>query len=83
MKKGNFISYRFLKNDVTPFIVAYLVKGQHDVNLIGINWEKGSDTINYPKARKHVGAVGQHVAQFIDFMVNKISNARSLIKINQ
>lgn len=39
------------------------------MNLIGINWEKASNTINYPSARKSVGIIGEHTAKFIDFMV--------------
>lgn len=57
-------------NMASTVIVGYLIKGQHDVNLIGINWEKASITINYPGARKNVGIIGKYTANFIDFMVS-------------
>lgn len=61
-------------NSITHLIiiqcfVAFFNKGMHDVNLIAINWEKASNTINYPSARKSVGLIGEHTAKFIDFMV--------------
>lgn len=58
------------------------MKGQHDINLIGINWEKGSNTINYPSARKQVKVIGQYTAQFIDFMVIETRNDRCFSKVN-
>ena len=47
---------------------AYLLKGKHDINCIEVNWQAGSDTINYIAARQRVPDVGQFVAQFIDFL---------------
>lgn len=48
---------------------AYFVHGKHDVNLIAVNWQAGSNTINYPGARRRVNHVGPHVAAFVDFLV--------------
>lgn len=54
---------------LTPrFADAYLVNGRHRVNFIAVNWQKGSDTVNYLAARRRVRDVARHVAEFIDFM---------------
>lgn len=45
--------------------------GKHRVNFIGVNWQKGSTTMNYFAARGRVGAVGEHLANFINFLVDK------------
>lgn len=42
--------------------------GKHKVNFIGVNWQKGSTTVNYFAARGRVGAVGEHLANFINFL---------------
>lgn len=47
------------------------MKGNRNVNLIAINWEKSSNTLNYPGARGHVEMHGNSTAEFIDFMVFK------------
>lgn len=54
---------------LTPrFADAYLVSGKHMVNFIAVNWQKGSDTVNYLYARRRVNEVAEYVARFIDFM---------------
>lgn len=54
------------------YLLAYFLKGHHKVNLIAINWENASNTINYPSARNSVGIIGEHTAKFIDFMVSTL-----------
>lgn len=49
---------------------AFLSKAGVDVNLIAVNWEKSSQTINYIAARNRVESIGAHVAAMIDYMVN-------------
>lgn len=49
---------------------AFLSKAKVDVNLIAVNWEKSSQTLNYIAARNRVEAIGAHVAALIDFMVS-------------
>lgn len=49
---------------------AYLEKAKKDVNLIAVNWEKSSRTLNYIAARNRVEPIGTYVASFIDFLVN-------------
>lgn len=57
---------------LTPrFAEAYLVKGKHKVNFIALNWQKGSDTLNYLAARNRVEDVAEHLANFINFLTNK------------
>lgn len=55
----------------SEFTDAYLVKAKHNVNLIGVNWGKGSDTIFYNYARGRVNDVAERVALFVDFMCRK------------
>lgn len=50
-------------------ILAFLITGKKDVNLIQINWEKASTTFNYPGARGNVEVLANFTASFIDFMV--------------
>lgn len=47
---------------------AFFVNGDHDVNLIVVNWRAGADTVNYIGARRRVEPVGRYIAQFIDFL---------------
>ncbi|XP_055300053.1 inactive pancreatic lipase-related protein 1-like [Sitodiplosis mosellana] len=47
---------------------AFLSKAKVDVNLIYVNWEKSSQTINYIAARNRVESIGAHVAAMIDYM---------------
>lgn len=55
---------------LTPrFADAYFEKGKHDVNFIAVNWQKGSDTVNYFVARSRVTMLAEYIAKFIDFMV--------------
>lgn len=54
-----------------PSILAYLTEGNRNVNLIYINWENASNTLNYIAATRYVPRIGVHVADFIDFMVIK------------
>lgn len=57
---------------LTPrFAEAYLVNGKHEVNFIALNWQKGSDTLDYFAARNRVMEVGQHLANLIDFLAEK------------
>lgn len=59
---------------LTPrFADAYLVKGQHKVNFIALNWQKGADTLNYYAARNRVPEVANHLAHFIDFLAHKFN----------
>lgn len=53
------------------FAEAYLIKGKHKVNFIAVNWQKGSSTINYFAARGRVKPVAMHLAELINFLVNK------------
>lgn len=63
------------------YFVAFFNKASHDVNLIAINWEKASNTINYPSARKSVGIIGEHTAKLIDFMVIEMIKCSSISMI--
>lgn len=67
--------YLFFRNAdaslITKFAETYLTKGKHKVNFIAVNWRKGSSTINYFSARGRVKAVAKHLANLINFMVNK------------
>lgn len=57
---------------LTPrFAEAYLVIGKHKVNFIALNWQKGSDTLDYFAARNRVKEVAKHLANFIDFLAEK------------
>lgn len=38
------------------------------MNFIAVNWEAGSNTINYISARRRVNNVGPHVSRFIEFL---------------
>lgn len=52
---------------LTPrFANAYLTKG--DFNFIAVNWQKGSDILNYLQARQNIKIVGVQVAHFISFL---------------
>lgn len=54
---------------LTPrFADAYFGRSFHEVNFIAVNWQKGSDTVNYFSARRNVREVAEHVAKFLDFM---------------
>lgn len=53
------------------FAETYLIKGKHKVNFIAVNWRKGSTTMNYFSARGRVKSVAEHLANLINFMVNK------------
>lgn len=59
------------ESSILNFVETYLIKAKHKVNFIGVNWQKGSTTINYFSARGRVKPVGEHLANFINFMVNK------------
>lgn len=54
------------------FAEAYFVKGQHNINFIVVNWQKGANDFNYYCARQRVNEVGPYVSQFIDFMANQL-----------
>lgn len=49
-------------------VAAFLVDGQHDVNLFIVDWGAGANTFNYINAVRRVESVGQYMAQFIDFL---------------
>lgn len=53
------------------FAETYLIMGKHKVNFIGVDWRKGSTTMNYFSARRRVKPVGDHLADFINFLVDK------------
>lgn len=58
------------ENDNLIFLVSgYFAKGQKDINLIYVNWEASSQTINYIAARNRVEEIGKYVAEMIDFLV--------------
>lgn len=58
------------KGDLThSFSRAYFEQGNSNVNFIAINWQAGSNTINYISARNRVNLVGPYVARLIDFLV--------------
>lgn len=59
------------QSTIMQFAETYFSKGNHKVNFIGVNWRKGSTTINYFSARGRVKPVGEHLASFINFLVNK------------
>lgn len=62
---------------LTFLFLAFLSKAKANVNLIAVNWEKSSQTLNYIAARNRVEPIGAHVAALIDFMVNN-----NLVSIN-
>lgn len=52
------------------------------MNLIAVNWEKSSQTLNYIAARNRVEAIGAHVAALIDTMVfNELVNINDITVI--
>lgn len=53
----------------SQFADAYFEKGQHNLNFIAVNWQKGSDVRNYIVARRRVEMVAEFVAKFVDFLV--------------
>jgi len=57
------------KGDLTHSFSRAYFNNNNDVNFIAINWQAGSNTINYISARNRVNAVGPHVARMIDFLV--------------
>lgn len=59
------------ESSAIKFAETYLMLGKHKVNFIGVNWQKGSTTINYFAARGRVGEVGKHLANFLNFMAAK------------
>lgn len=57
-------------------------KAKADVNLIAVNWEKSSQTLNYIAARNRVEDIGAHVAAFIDGLVfNEVANVADITAI--
>lgn len=46
-----------------------MIDGGHDINLVVVDWRRGSNTVNYVTARRRVMIVGRYVAQFIESMV--------------
>lgn len=50
-------------------ILGFLTKGARNVNLIEVNWESASRTLNYYAATRYVPSIGSRVAEFVDFMV--------------
>lgn len=42
-----------------------------DVNLIAVNWESSSHTLNYLDAANRVHPIGVYVAELIDLMVSE------------
>lgn len=66
----------------TPkFINAYLNKGKFDMNLIVVNWRKGSDVYFYHMARRRVNEVAVVVARFIDRLHDKTMMGIENLKI--
>lgn len=54
---------------ITAFRRAYFEKGNHEVNLVNVNWLEGARTILYNVAKNRVKVIGEHVAKFIEFLV--------------
>lgn len=48
---------------------AYFQKAKLDVNLIIVNWERFSHTLNYITARNSVDDIGVRVATLIDVII--------------
>lgn len=60
-------------------ISAYFTESSHNLNLIGINWETASKTLNYYSASKNVNQVGTYTAELIDYLVKeKLMNLENL-----
>lgn len=59
----------FASTYVSFLSIAFLENGNHDVNLIIVNWRAGADTVNYIGARRRVEPVGRYIAQFVDYLV--------------
>lgn len=62
----------FLQNNKC-IIAAYFETRRapvHPVNFISVNWQAGSNTLNYLTARRRVEAVGQQLAKLIDFLAH-------------
>lgn len=58
---------------------AYLNLG--NFNFIAVDWLVGAKTINYPRARHRVRIVGEHLAMFIDHLVDLGMNLDDLILV--
>lgn len=63
------------------YFAAYLVRGEYNVNYIGVNWYKGSNTNNYPLARKRVNVIGPYVARIINLLVDQMNTNLSDVHI--
>lgn len=63
------------------FVDAYLVRGKHNVNLIAVEWTKGSNDMNYFYTCPRVNQVGRQVARFIDFMAKQMKMDVSTLSI--
>lgn len=63
------------------FSNAYFIEGHHNLNFIGVNWQKGSNSIPYSTSRENVKIVGAHVALFIDFLIKAGIKAEDLTLI--
>lgn len=50
------------------YILAFFTRGNRNVNLIAINWERAS-LGSYPTVRGYVEILGSFTAEFINFLV--------------
>lgn len=58
------------------------MKKKIDVNLIAVNWEKASRTLNYPAAAGYVPKIGVQTAKFIEFMVIFLQRKKNVRDVN-
>lgn len=62
-----------MQSTLLAFHLAYFEKAKVDVNLMYVNWERASQSLNYIAARSYVEPTGAYIAEMIDFMIdNKI-----------
>lgn len=54
---------------IPMFIEAYFEKGNHEVNLIIVNWLKGAETMLYNVVRGRVNMIADRVNKFMEFLV--------------
>ncbi|EDS41790.1 lipase [Culex quinquefasciatus] len=71
-RQTRFIIHGWNNNGESPVNVnirnAYLDRA--DMNVIVVDWGAGAQNPNYITARNHINAVGQTVANFVDFLSN-------------
>ncbi|XP_055316132.1 inactive pancreatic lipase-related protein 1-like [Sitodiplosis mosellana] len=63
------------------FADAYFTKAKLNINLIGVDWTKGSNIISYLQASYNIKKVGAQVAHLIDFLIEMGMNSALLAMI--